>query len=283
MTPSSRSAGARLRSYAGPVKAVILDWAGTTVDHGSLAPVLVLRQVFARRGVPISEEQARRDMGILKKDHIRKILFGPNVPAQWRGAVGREPTEADVENLFASFVPLQLECLVKYSAVIDGIADTVARLRKRSIRIGSTTGYTRAMLDVILRPAAEQGYQPDCAITPDDVGGRGRPQPFMIYANVIRLQVEPLESIVKIGDTPVDIEEGLRAGVWTIGVARTGNMIGLSAEDFTALAPAEQAIRLENARTALSAAGAHEVIDAVADCEPALDAIEARIRHGERP
>ena len=105
----------------------------------------------------------------------------------------------------------------------------------------------------------------------------------MIFANAIRLQVEPLESIVKIGDTPVDIEEGLRAGVWTIGVARTGNMIGLSAEDFAALAPAEQAIRLENARTALSAAGAHEVIDAVADCEPALDAIEARIRHGERP
>ena len=105
----------------------------------------------------------------------------------------------------------------------------------------------------------------------------------MIFANAIRLQVEPLEAIVKIGDTPVDIEEGLRAGVWTIGVARTGNMIGLSAEDFAALAPAEQATRLENARNALSAAGAHEVIDAVADCERALDAIEARIRHGERP
>ena len=105
----------------------------------------------------------------------------------------------------------------------------------------------------------------------------------MIFANAIRLQVEPLEAIVKIGDTPVDIEEGLRAGVWTIGVARTGNMIGLSAEDFAALAPAEQATRLENARTALSAAGAHEVIDAVADCEAALDAIEARIRRGERP
>ena len=180
-------------------------------------------------------------------------------------------------------MPLQLECLVKYSTVIDGVAETVARLRKRGIKIGSTTGYTRAMLDMILRPAAEQGTQPDCAITPDDVGA-GRPHPWMIFANAIRLQVEPLEAIVKIGDTPVDIEEGLRAGVWTIGVARTGNMIGLSAEDFAALAPAEQATRLETrADAALSAAGAHEVIDAVADCEPALDEIEARIRRGERP
>jgi phosphonoacetaldehyde hydrolase len=270
------------QSYSGPVKAVILDWAGTTVDHGSLAPVRVLQQVFAGRGVPISEEQARRDMGVLKKDHIRKILFGPNVPAKWRAAVGHEPAEADVESLFADFVPLQLECLLKYSTVIEGVAETVARLRQRGVKIGSTTGYTRAMLDVILGPAVAQGYRPDCAITPDDVGG-GRPHPWMIFANAIRLQAEPLEAIVKVGDTPVDVEEGLRAGVWTIGVARTGNMIGLTAADFAALPSTERAARLERARTGLFAAGAHQVIDAVADLEPALDALEARIRIGERP
>jgi phosphonoacetaldehyde hydrolase len=270
------------RSYLGPVKAVILDWAGTTVDHGSLAPVRVLQEVFAKRGVPISEEEARHDMGVLKIDHIRKILFGKDVATRWNKAVGHDPTEADVDSLFANFVPLQLECLVKYSTVIDGVAETVARLRERGIKIGSTTGYTRAMLEMILHPAAAQGYAPDCAITPDDVGA-GRPYPWMIFANAIRMQVEPLEAIVKIGDTPVDIEEGLRAGVWTVGVARTGNMVGLSAEDFGALAPTEKATRLENARTALSAAGAHEVINAVSDCEAAIDAIEARIRRGERP
>jgi len=142
----------------GPVKAVILDWAGTTVDHGSLAPVRVLQEVFAKRGVPISEEEARRDMGVLKIDHIRKILFGKNVATRWNKAVGRDPTETDVETLFANFVPLQLECLVKYSTVIDGVAETVARLRNRGIKIGSTTGYTRAMLEMILHPAAAQGY-----------------------------------------------------------------------------------------------------------------------------
>src|SRR4029077_17519425 len=124
-------------------------------------------------------------------------------------------------------------------------------------------------LEMILQPAAAQGYAPDCAITPDDVGA-GRPYPWMIFTNAIRMQVEPLEAIVKIGDTPVDIEEGLRAGVWTIGVARTGNMVGLSVEDFAALAAAEHASRLERARKQLAAAGAHEVIDAVADCERAI-------------
>jgi phosphonoacetaldehyde hydrolase len=270
------------QSYSGRIKAVILDWAGTTVDHGSLAPVRVLQQVFAGRGVPISEAQARRDMGVLKIDHIRKILFDANVSEKWREVVGHAPGEADVENLFANFVPLQLECLVKYSTVIDGVAATVARLRRRGIKIGSTTGYTRPMLEMILKPAAEQGYAPDCAITPDDVGA-GRPHPWMIFANAIKMQIEPLEAIVKVGDTPVDIEEGLHAGVWTIGIARTGNMIGLTVKDFAALEPSEQSSRMTSARTQLAAAGAHEVIDAVADCESALDAIEARIGRGERP
>ena len=56
------------------LEAVIFDWAGTTVDHGSLAPVRVLVQMFAAHGVPISNAQARRDMGLLKRDHIDRIL-----------------------------------------------------------------------------------------------------------------------------------------------------------------------------------------------------------------
>ncbi|HMD05522.1 MAG TPA: phosphonoacetaldehyde hydrolase [Candidatus Binatus sp.] len=265
------------RKYSGRVKAVIFDWAGTTVDHGSLAPVRVLQEVFGGRGVSISEDEARRDMGILKKDHIRKILFAPEIAGRWRDASGREPGEADVESIFEDFVPRQLECIVRYSDVINGVAETTARLRKRGIKIGSSTGYTRPMLDLILAPAAKQGYQPDCAITPDEVGG-GRPYPWMIFANAIRLQVEPLEAIVKIGDTVSDIEEGLRAGVWTIGIAGTGNMVGLSAKDFAALESGEKNRRLAEARAKLTAARAHQVVDAVADCEAALDAIEDRIR-----
>ncbi len=281
MSAAKRNTPERARYRAG-LRAVIFDWAGTTVDHGCLAPVRVLQRVFAQRGVPISEADARRDMGVLKQDHVRKILLGPKVSAQWLQRFGRAPAEGDVESLFADFVPLQLECLVEHSAVIEGVGDAIARLRKRGLKIGSTTGYTRAMLSILLRPAAEQGYQPDCAVTPDDVGG-GRPHPWMIFENAIRMQVEPLEAIVKIGDTLSDIEEGLCAGVWTIGVARTGNMIGMTAQDFAALPRAEQESRLRDARGQLLEAGAHAVIDSVAECDPALEALEARLKDGERP
>src|SRR5208282_4440811 len=203
------------------IAAVIFDWAGTTVDHGSLAPVRVLRRVFESRGVPISEAEARRDMGVLKRDHIQRIVLSPAVSERWRVKTGRPPGEKDVDALFADFVPLQLECLVRDSAVIDGVAETVARLRKRGIKIGSTTGYTREMMELLAPAAAAGGYHPDCVVTPDDVGG-GRPHPWMIFQNAIRLRIDDLSSIVKVGDTISDIEEGLNAGVWTIGVARTG-------------------------------------------------------------
>ena len=184
--------------------------------------------------------------------------------------------------MYADFVQLQLETLVKDSAVIDGVARTVASLRKRDIKIGSTTGYTREMMDLLEPAAADSGYRPDCVVTPDEVGG-GRPHPWMIFRNAIRLRIDRISSIVKIGDTVSDIEEGLNAGVWTIGVARTGNLIGMTASELAALPQDEQQWRLERARSMLREAGAHEVVDSAAECEPTLDRIEQWMRDGRSP
>jgi phosphonoacetaldehyde hydrolase len=138
MTIPPQNARAHREPYRGPLRAVILDWAGTTVDHGSIAPVRTLQRLFAERGVPISEEEARRDMGLPKRDHIRNILFNARVSAAWQSRFGPGSAEAEVENLFAAFVPLQLECLVDYSRVIDGVAEAVAGLRRRGLKIGSS-------------------------------------------------------------------------------------------------------------------------------------------------
>jgi phosphonoacetaldehyde hydrolase len=177
---------------------------------------------------------------------------------------------------------MQMDCLAAYSAVISGVPAMVEVLRARGIKIGSTTGYTRPMLDLVLETAAAEGYQPDCALCPDDAGA-GRPWPWMCYLNAIRLRTYPMHTMVKIGDTISDIEEGSNAGMWTIGIARTGNMIGLTAEEFAALPSAEQAARLDAARRQLTEAGAHYVADAVADCIPLVEQIEERLARGERP
>lgn len=270
------------KPYRGRLQAVILDWAGTTVDHGSLAPIRVLQKIFADRGIEVTEEEARRDMGVLKKDHIRSLLDIPRIAGEWEARYRQAPGEKEVESLFADFIPQQMECLADCSTVISGVTDAVQRLRNRGLKIGSTTGYTRPLMDILLPHAARQGYVPDCALCPDDVGA-GRPFPWMIYHSAVRMRVSPLEAVVKIGDTISDIEEGLSAGAWAVAVAQTGNMIGLTEEQWRVLPEGERSARLQNAHRKLRDAGAHYVIDTLAEIDQTVDQIEVRLQAGERP
>jgi phosphonoacetaldehyde hydrolase len=212
-------------------------------------------------------------MGLAKKEHIRELL---------RLKMQAEPGEATVEDWYAAFIPMQMECLASYSKVIPGVVEMCTKLRTRGIRIGSTTGYTRPMLDLLLERAAAQGYIPDSALCPEDAGG-GRPAPWMCYLSAIRLHAYPLHTMIKVGDTESDVQEGLNAGMWTVGVIRTGNMIGLSTGEYSALAVSEQNVRLEAAGRKLLDNGAHFVIQSAGDLEAVLDPIEERIRSGERP
>src|SRR5215469_12555114 len=152
------------RRYRGNLQAAVLDWAGTTVDHGSLAPLRVLVDLFARRGVKITNEEARLDMGLLKRDHIQAILKIGRVRSMWIDGFGNEPSENDVDRLFEEFVPLQLECLAEYSSPIGGVLEAIEMMKARGMKIGSSTGYTRPMLDLLLKTAAAEGYVPDCAV-----------------------------------------------------------------------------------------------------------------------
>lgn len=264
------------------IKAVILDWAGTAVDFGSRAPVAALERVFEENGVPVTAEEIRRDMGSLKKDHIRAILSGERVRQSWRERHGRAPEETDVERIFAEFLPRQTGILGEFSAPIPGTVDTVGCWREAGLKIGSSTGYTRALLDVVIEVAAKQGYRPDASVTPDEVGG-GRPRPFMCYRNAILLGVYPLWQCVKIGDTPADVAEGLNAGMWTIGITTTGNEVGLSLVEWQALSEDERGVREQAAAERLRQAGAHYTAPSLAACTQIFSEIERRILSGERP
>jgi phosphonoacetaldehyde hydrolase len=264
------------------LKAVVLDWAGTAVDFGSLAPVAALQGTFAATGVPITAAEARREMGMLKKDQIRAICAGERVAGAWNSRHGQPPSESDVVRLFAEFLPRQTEILAQYSVPIAGVPETVAAWRAAGLGIGSTTGYTRSLLDIVMPPAAALGYAPDASATPDEVGG-GRPKPFMCYRNAILLGAWPLWHCVKIGDTPVDIAEGLNAGMWTIAITATGNEIGLSQAEWEALPSTVRNEREREAARRLTAAGAHFVAASLAGCTPLLDEIERRIAAGGKP
>ncbi len=264
------------------VQAVIFDWAGTTVDHGSMAPVKAVTELFARRGIHLNASDVRRDMGLYKKDHIRRILALPDVRLAWEQETRRLPSEQDVDALFAEFGPLQMEVLAAYSQLIAGTAGMAGRLRGHGIKLGSTTGYPRQMLDVVLAHAAEQGYRPDTALCPDDTGG-GRPRPWMCLRLACEFRIDATSAAVKVGDTAADIAEGLNAGMWAVGVTDTGNEAARTAEDWGAL-PVEVRRRISaQAAANLKAAGAHYTIESVSQLEPVLEAIEGRLAAGDRP
>ena len=187
-----------------------------------------------------------------------------------------------MERLFQEFIPLQLDALPNFLDVIPGVVDTVKLMRQRGLKIGATTGYNQEMMALCQAAAAKEGYVPDVSIAVTQVPA-GRPAPWMAVKAAMDLQVFPWESIVKIGDTVTDIQEGLNAGMWTIGVTKTGNELGLSRAETEAMTPGELAPLLDRATTKLAQAGAHYVVEGVADVPPLLDAIDARLARGERP
>lgn len=270
------------RSYTGKLQAIVHDWAGTVVDYGCHAPIQAVLETFRRHQIEPTIEETREPMGIFKKDHIRTMLFMPRLAGVWEATYGHAPTEKDVDMLYQAFGPIQDEIILNYATLIPGVMSAMKPLQNRGLKIGSCTGYTQALMKPLLRKVAEQGYEPDCLVTPDQTG-MGRPSPFMLFENMRQLQVFPAAAVVKVGDTVSDIDEGLNAGTWTIGLSQTGNELGLNQADFEALDPSVKVNRVNKAANKLWHAGAHYVVNSFADILPILDDIESRLSRGEAP
>lgn len=264
------------------LKAAIFDWAGTVIDFGSRAPMGAFVDAFQRFGVAISVAEARRPMGLPKRAHIAALMAEPAIARRWADQHGAQPGEAEIDALYDVFVPLNTAVVADYCSLIPGAVAMADAVRARGMKLGSTTGYVRPIMDRVLPLAAAQGYQPDNLVCAGDLAD-GRPTPLMMYRCFADLGVCPPSAVVKIDDTEPGIAEGLAAGTWTVGVSISGNCVGLSAEEWAATPAEEQATLRARAEAQLLGAGAHFVIDSIADLMPVLDEIETRMGRGERP
>ncbi|AZO79515.1 MULTISPECIES: phosphonoacetaldehyde hydrolase [unclassified Bosea (in: a-proteobacteria)] len=258
------------------VKAVVLDWAGTVVDFGSRAPMGAFVEVFARFGVTITIPQARGPMGLPKRAHIAALMAVPAIAQAWRTAHGEAPGEAAIDAVYEQFVPLNAAVVTDYADLIPGAADNIANLRRRGLKIGSTTGYTREIMERLLPVAAAQGYEPDNLVCAGDLA-EGRPSPLMMYRCFADLGVYPPSSVIKVDDTEPGIAEGAAAGTWTVGLAVSGNCVGLSLAEWNELPLLEQQKLRGEAAARLRAAGADYVIDSIAELVGVVEAIEATL------
>jgi len=264
------------------IRAVVFDWAGTMVDFGCQAPVAALIDAFASEGVTLSAADARRDMGRAKRDHVRALLAYSQVAQAWADRQGRPPGEADGDRIYAALEPLMASAAVRFGDLIPGAAEVASALRAAGVRVGSCTGYTRAMMSGILPSAAAQGYAPEVVVCAGETPS-GRPSPLMLWQALVSLDAWPAALCVKVDDAEVGMGEGRSAGCWAVGVAASGNGVGLTAAELQALEEPDRRDRIRRAGDQLEGAGAHIVIDTVADLPVALADIEQRVERGETP
>ncbi|WP_301153563.1 phosphonoacetaldehyde hydrolase [Metapseudomonas otitidis] len=264
------------------LQAAVLDWAGTVVDFGSFAPTQIFVEAFAEFGVAVSLEEARGPMGMGKWDHIRTLCNLPAIAERYRAAFGRLPTDDDVTAIYERFMPLQIEKIGVHSALIPGALEAIAAVRQRGLKIGSCSGYPKAVMDKVVELARGNGYIADHVVATDEVPN-GRPHPAQALANVIALGIEDVAACVKVDDTWPGILEGRRAGMWTVALTCSGNALGLTWDQFKVLSPTE----LERARQRIGqlfeGARPHYLIDTIADLPKVIDAINARLKRGEMP
>ena len=266
----------------GAIRAVILDWAGTVVDHGSRAPMQAFVDAFVQFGVAVTIADARGPMGMAKRDHIRMVGEAPAVAAAWRARHGRAFGESDIDAIFAVFEPLNVASVAHHAELIPGAADALAWCAARGIKVGSTTGYTRPIMARLAPLAAAQGFAPEVMVCAGDMAA-GRPAPLQMWHALSVMGISPAHRVVKVDDTPPGIGEARAAGCWAIGLALTGNIAGLSAEELAALPEDERSAIRARATAEMGLAGAHLVIDSIAQLPQALGIIASRLAAGERP
>lgn len=255
------------------ISCVIMDWAGTAVDFGCFAPLNAFLKVFSEeKGIDITYRQAREPMGLLKIDHIKAILNMPEVNEKFRVRYGRDWNMEDVNEMYVSFEKHLFASLSNFTTPIPGVLDTIKELRESGIKIGSTTGYTQAMMDVVRAGAAAKGYVVDNLVTPDNLPA-GRPAPYMIYKNMIDLAIPSVDNIVKVGDTIADIKEGVNAKVWSIGIITGSNEMGITEEEYNRRTPDELAALKLEVRERMMAAGAHFVLDNITELPACIEKI----------
>lgn len=252
------------------IEAVIFDWAGTTIDFGSFAPVQAFIDAFNEYDIYPTVEEIRQPMGLAKRDHIKTVLEMKRINDEWLIENQREWTESDIDKIYKRSEELLLSNLKDYAQPKPFVLETVTELRQRGIKIGSTTGYNHEMMSIVVPEANKQGYSPDIWFSPESVG---RPYPFMIFENMKQLKISSVRAVIKVGDTIADIQEGKNAGVISVGVIEGSSLMGLSLSDYEKLSEQQRQIEASRVQKIYEENGADYIISNMSGLIELIDKI----------
>ena len=256
------------------IEAVIFDWAGTTVDYGSFAPVVAFAKAFEKFGIKPTTDEIREPMGMLKWDHIHAMMKMPRITEEWKKAHGRMWEKSDVDAIYEQSERAIFEVLNEFSTPKPYVTEEIAKLREKGIKIGSTTGYTTEMMEIVVKSAEKQGYKPDAWFCPNHTENKGRPYPYMIFRNLEVLAVSSVSAAIKVGDTVADIKEGKKAGMISIGIIEGSSVMGYTEAEYEAFSPERKELECQRVRQIYEACGADYVINNMSELIRLIEKIE---------
>ena len=242
-------------------KAIIFDLAGTIIDHGSCAPVAAFVDLFHAEGVDVSAELVRSFMGLGKREHLAALLDHPTVKSKWGDSSLKADREATIQRLYGRCLEFQIEAAKERCIPIEGALEAIEQFRANDVAVGMTTGYPAEIVDAIRPQLKTAGFPTEVIVTASDVAV-GRPAPWMIYRAAEALNVFPMDEVVVVDDTEAGVQAGANAGCFTVGVSRTGNLIGLPEFECRDLHERRERYLVEAGKR-LSKAGANLVLETV--------------------
>lgn len=200
------------------IELVVFDLAGTTVIDGDSVGTS-FRATLSARGIEADPAVVNMVMGLPKPEAIRILLEQFGTPR------GVPPTPENIEAIHVDFTQRMCDYYATDPSVneIPGASAALATLRAAGVKVALNTGFFRPIVDVLLDRLG--WYVPmvvDAIVTSDEVP-RGRPHPDMIRHLMTELGIADARKVAKVGDTKVDLEEGMNAGCSLIIGVMTGS------------------------------------------------------------
>lgn len=203
------------------IKLFVFDLAGTTVDdsiEGVPLVAIAMREAFHKHGYNIDVNVVNKYRGMEKKDALQSILnelhkqndTSPNI---------------DVDVLFRDFKYFLNENLSSIKNEIPGTTEVFQKLKSTGVKIAVGSGFPHGVVEAITRTLNWTGLVD--FVCSAEKAGHGRPHPAMIQSAMKVFDINDPRTVVKVGDTKVDVEEGKNAACWTISV-----LTGTQSRDF---------------------------------------------------
>lgn len=193
------------------IELVVFDMAGTTVKDKNYVGV-AFQNAMDKYGYLVAIENINPIMGYEKPLAI-KMMLDKYEPDRLK------ITAKLINSIHSEFVASMLKFYETSHDIVPlpHVEETFLKLREAGIKVALDTGFSRDIADVIISRLNWED-KIDFLVASDEVE-HGRPYPDMIEKIKVALNIESSDVIAKVGDTEVDINEGINSGCkYVIGI-----------------------------------------------------------------